>query len=396
MDAKTRRLVDIPSLDGLRAVSIAIVFVAHAGYEIVPGGLGVTIFFVISGFLITTLLRIEMEAKRTVSVHDFYLRRVFRILPLFYGVLILGLIGMRIGLGDGHVDVGATASQFGHFFNIFAITHSGYSIIPGSGIYWSLAIEEHFYLFFPVLILLFCRLKLSPFRQGVILLVGCAVVLIWRSYLVYGLHVDTNRTYYGTDTRIDSLLFGCAAALMLSPVLDRDRTWTRPNKWFGLAAFACLGATLLVRGDAFRESSRYTIQSIAIVVCMLYAITAIGSPTFRALNWKPIAWFGRMSFAFYLVHQIVIGELQKHISSKPVVLVIALGLSTLLAWLLHLAIERPAARLRSRFVQSKTRAPAPAGPAAGPPSTLPAPAPLSIPYPLPPPISVAADSAAGA
>src|SRR5829696_650989 len=103
MDVKPRRLVDIPSLDGLRAVSIAIVFVAHAGYEIVPGGLGVTIFFVISGFLITTLLRLEVESKDTVSLRDFYLRRVFRILPLFYGVLILGLIGMQIGLGDGKV-----------------------------------------------------------------------------------------------------------------------------------------------------------------------------------------------------------------------------------------------------------------------------------------------------
>jgi len=400
MDAKPRRLVDIPSLDGLRAVSIAIVFAAHAGYEIVPGGLGVTIFFVISGFLITTLLRIEMEAKHTVSLHDFYLRRVFRILPLFYGVLILGLIGMQIGLGNGHVDVAATASQFGHFFNFFAITHSGYNIIPGSGIYWSLAIEEHFYLFFPVLILLFCRWKLSPFRQGAILLIGCVGVLIWRSYLVYGLHVETNRTYYGTDTRIDSLLFGCAAALMLSPVLDRDRTWSRPNKWFALAAFACLGATLLVRGDAFRESSRYTIQSIAIVVCMLYAITALGSPTFRALNWKPIAWFGRMSFAFYLVHQIVLSELQKHISSKPVVLVIALGLSTLVAWLLHLAIERPAARLRSRVVQSKAKGPATGtvpttAPVVAEPvpslSPLPAPTALSIPYPLPPPVPVAAE-----
>ena len=289
MDAKPRRLVDIPSLDGLRAVSIAIVFAAHAGYEVVPGGLGVTIFFVISGFLITTLLRIEMEARDTVSLHNFYLRRVFRILPLFYAVLILGLIGMRIGLGDGHVDLAATASQFGHFFNFYAITHSGYSIIPGSGIYWSLAIEEHFYLVFPLLVLLFCRLRLSPFRQGVILLVGCVAVLLWRSYLVYGLHVETARTYYGTDTRLDSLLFGCAAALMLSPMLDRQRRWSRPNPWVALVAFACLGATLLVRGDAFRESSRYTIQSIAIVVCMLYAITAAGSRTFRVLNWKAIA-----------------------------------------------------------------------------------------------------------
>ena len=208
MDAKPRRLVDIPSLDGLRAISIAIVFVAHAGYEIVPGGLGVSIFFVISGFLITTLLRLEYESTGGVSLKNFYLRRVFRILPIFYCVLILGLIGMSIGLGDGHVDFAATASQFGHYFNFYAITHAGYSIIPGTGIYWSLAIEEHFYLFFPVLILILCRFKLSPFRQGLILLAGCAIVLSWRTYLVYALNATQNRTYYGTDTRLDGLLSG--------------------------------------------------------------------------------------------------------------------------------------------------------------------------------------------
>ena len=143
-----------------------------------------------------------------------------------------------------------------------------------------------------------------------------------------------------------------------------------------------------MRNESFRESSRYTIQAVAIVICMLYAITSAGSLTFRTLNWKPIAWFGRMSFAFYLVHQIVLGEIQKHVSSKPLVLVIALVLSTLLAWGLHLAVERPALKLRNRITRAskakaQAKAPTPSLSPSPSPELLPEPVPAAFPPPRP-------------
>lgn len=384
MSSTQRRLVNIPSLDGLRAVSIAIVFVSHAGFSSVPGGLGVSIFFVISGFLITTLLRVEGDDTGRISLREFYLRRVFRILPVFYVVLLLGLLATRIGLGDGRVDADATASQFLHWYNFFAITHSGYAIVPGTGIYWSLAIEEHFYLVFPLAVVLMRRWGLSHARQGLVLLGACGVVLAWRLYLVHGVGVSQVRTYYGTDTRLDGLLFGCAAALLLSPVMDRDRRSERTGRllgtgWpVGLAGVLVILATLAVRDEGFREGIRYTIQSIAIVACLRYAIVCEGTPAFKVLNHRVVAWFGRMSYGFYLVHQIVISWLQEHLTSKVVVLVVSLALSTLVAWLLHLAVERPVGRLRSRVLRRVAR-PVPARdvPAVTPSMAWPAPDPSS-------------------
>ena len=151
MSGGTRRAVDIPSLDGLRAISILIVFVSHAGFPSVPGGLGVSIFFVISGFLITTLLRVESDATGGISLKAFYVRRALRILPVFYVVLVTAVLAARSGVLAGGADVDATASQFLHYFNFYAITHEGYRIAAGTGVYWSLAIEEHFYVVFPLL-----------------------------------------------------------------------------------------------------------------------------------------------------------------------------------------------------------------------------------------------------
>jgi peptidoglycan/LPS O-acetylase OafA/YrhL len=372
MTEAKRRLVDIPSLDGLRAISIMIVFVSHAGFSSVPGGLGVSIFFVISGFLITTLLRIEADTYGHISLREFYIRRAFRILPIFYVVLCLGLLALAAGVLPGATaDAGPTSSQFLHYFNFYAITHSGYDIVPGTGVYWSLAIEEHFYVVFPVLVVLLYRFGFSHLRQGVILLVGCALVLAWRLFLVYEQHVGIIRTYYGTDTRLDGLLFGCAAALIAHPVLDRrrdsngDRQPSPLATWpFGLAGLIAILATLLFRDDGFRESTRYTIQSIAIVACLRYAIAAdLRSPVSRVLNARPIAWFGRMSYGFYLVHQIVISGLEEHVHSRIGVIAITFVLSTAAAWALHVVVERPVGRVRARVLKARTPRVALASPA---------------------------------
>jgi peptidoglycan/LPS O-acetylase OafA/YrhL len=362
-----RRLVDIPSLDGLRALSIAIVFVSHAGFASVPGGLGVSIFFVISGYLITTLLCVEWDRSGAISLRGFYLRRAFRILPLFYAVLALGIVAVGVGLvGDG-IDAPALTSQLLHYFNFFAIAHDGYRIVPGTGVYWSLAIEEHFYVVFPFVFLLMGRAGWSRRRQAIALLAACAVVLAWRLVLVHGFAVSENRTYLGSDTRVDGLLFGCAAALVANPAFyasggpgERRRApWTSA----GLAAAAVITilATLAVRDAAFRETFRYTLQSIAIVVGMRYAIVATGSPVFRLFNAGPVAWFGRLSYGFYLVHQIVIHALEERISGRVPVLVLSLVISTGLTWGLHVVVERPTARLRSRVLSRPSAAATVAG-----------------------------------
>jgi peptidoglycan/LPS O-acetylase OafA/YrhL len=136
----------VPSLDGIRALSFLVVFAAHAGLDsLVPGGFGVTVFFFLSGFLITTLLRIEEEAHGTLSFRSFYARRALRILPPFYLVLALAASAAWTGLLPGGLEPRAVAAQALHLANFWIVRH-GYAGQPaGTGVYWSLAVEEHFY-----------------------------------------------------------------------------------------------------------------------------------------------------------------------------------------------------------------------------------------------------------
>ena len=125
----------IPSLDGLRAVSFGIVFVAHAGLDkTVPGGFGVTVFFFLSGFLITTLMRTEFEKSGGVSLRAFYLRRVLRILPPFYLVLTAAAVLTALGLLGGELVPNAVAAQFLHYANYWIVRHDYTGQPLGTGV----------------------------------------------------------------------------------------------------------------------------------------------------------------------------------------------------------------------------------------------------------------------
>src|SRR5215471_14948655 len=142
----------IPSLDGIRACSVMVVFAAHAGLRgLIPGDFGVTVFFFLSGYLITTLLRIEHEQTGAISFRAFYLRRVLRIFPPFY--LALGaatLVWVLGGLDRPPFSVGGLLQQV-FFLTNYNILQNGwwFGHAPGTFIFWSLAVEEHFYLAFP-------------------------------------------------------------------------------------------------------------------------------------------------------------------------------------------------------------------------------------------------------
>ena len=161
------------------------VFFAHSGLEkIIPGGLGVTIFFVLSGYLITTLMRIEMERTGTVNFRLFYLRRVLRIFPSCY--LVLGLAALY-GWYSGRMDPWWLLGQVVQLTN-YQIIAGGWTapIAPNTDVYWSLAVEEHFYLVFPLFFVVLAKLKLAG-RRAAILLLLCALVFAWRCWLVFGL-----------------------------------------------------------------------------------------------------------------------------------------------------------------------------------------------------------------
>lgn len=341
-----------PSLDGIRALAFALVFVGHAGLgDVVPGGFGVTVFFFLSGYLITSLLRIEHDATGTFDLRQFYLRRAFRIWPPFYIVLALAVAAEVTGLVGGGLRANAVGAQVCHLSNYW-IVWRGYDGQPsGTGVYWSLAVEEHFYLLFPWLYLGLRRAVRSAGRQALVLWGLCGLVLAWRCVLVYGLHVGEDRTYMATDTRFDSILFGCALAVHGNPMLDApsrvsDAVW----KW-GLvpASLAALAFCFVFRSAAFRETFRYTIQGIALRPLFVVAMRFSTWGPMKLLNTRALAFGGVLSYVLYLVHYVVLDALAPIVGAGLARAVVALVVSVSIAWAMHRFVEQPSARLRKRL-----------------------------------------------
>jgi peptidoglycan/LPS O-acetylase OafA/YrhL len=346
----------IPSLDGIRAASFLVVFVAHAGLErYVPGGFGVTVFFFLSGYLITTLLRSEQERRGHVNLRHFWLRRLLRIWPAFYVVLTLAaLVTLLVDFGTP-LQWPALAAQLLHVTNFWTIAHTESGQPIGTGVYWSLAVEEHFYLLFPWLFIGMQRLRLDGRRQALLLWGLCALALAWRCWLVYCCHVATNRTYMGSDTRLDSILFGCALAVWHNPMLDAPAPSPGDARRWALlyvpGAMAVLAFCLVYRNDAFRETFRYSLQGAALTVLFTAAVRFPGWGAFRWLNTRAMEYIGGLSYALYLVHFTMLFVAWHFLPGWPAAAtgVLALAASLLLAQLSFRYIEAPCARLRKRL-----------------------------------------------
>ncbi len=346
----------IPSLDGLRAVSFLLVFVAHAGLDrFVPGGFGVTVFFFLSGFLITTLLRAEFEENGAISIRHFWMRRALRILPPFYLVLGAAVL-VSLFIYHSSLSAGVVASQALQYTNYWIISH-GYKGGPlGTGVYWSLAVEEHFYFVFPWVFIALQKLKLSARNQALFLWLVCLVVLLWRMILVFGFHASVERTYLATDTRVDSILFGCALAVWNNPVLDEVQMHERRWKHLYIPlALLLLGCCLLVRTDAFRETLRYSLQGAALTVLFVAAIRYYRWAPFAWLNNRILVYIGLLSYSLYLLHLAVILAVERSLPAAPPLArgVLALAIAIFLSWLIYTTIERPCARLRKKLSELK-------------------------------------------
>jgi peptidoglycan/LPS O-acetylase OafA/YrhL len=343
----------IPSLDGLRALSFLLVFAGHVGLDhYVPGGFGVTVFFFLSGFLIATLMRAEFTRFGSVDLGQFWLRRALRILPAFYLVLFLATLSAALIDPAASLSGRAVAARALHVTNYWLIFRGYGGEPPGTGVYWSLAVEEHFYLLFPWLYLAMQKLHMPRARQAQLFWALCALVLLWRCVLVLALHAAPDRTYMASDTRLDSILFGCALAVWKNPVLDAP-TLTVPTWKYVVTPLALLllAVCLAIPSPVFRETLRYSLQGVALTFLFVAAIRLHDTAYFKVLNWRPIAFIGVLSYSLYLLHYAVILGVQHTFASLHPVLqgLLALGLSLLLAYAIYLLVERPCARLRRRL-----------------------------------------------
>jgi peptidoglycan/LPS O-acetylase OafA/YrhL len=353
--------IHIPSLDGFRAIAVLLVFASHAIKSVaIPGRLGVTMFFFLSGYLITTLLRQEAEQTGTIGIRDFCIRRALRIVPPFLATFLPLIAALQAGWLIGTVRLDAILAAVLYCANYFMIATSHHAMPPGTGVLWSLAVEEHFYLFFPFLFALLRLHVRNGRRQALVLLGVCALVLAWRCALVFQLHQGTiERLRIATDTRIDSILFGCVLALHGNPMLDApshipERVW---KYWLFPLSVLVLLMSLLLTDDRLRETVRYSVQGLALYAVFVVAIRWPGWWLIRPLNWQAVRFLGALSYSFYLVHDIVIHQLEYRGAGDLERALIGLPVSVGLAWLVYVTIEKPLARWRSRWMATPRRHP---------------------------------------
>lgn len=351
---KSKYSTPIPSLDGIRAIAVTMVLLAHVGLgDVIPGGLGVTIFFFLSGFLITTLLCREYETKSSINVKAFYFRRFLRLFPPLAICLFIAYSLVFANLLGGEASFEGFFAQILYFANYHLIFFESH-IPNGTGILWSLAVEEHYYIVFPLIISPLFQ-KLQHRQIAVLLLVLCGVALFWRIYLASQLDFQPDRTYLASDTRFDSILFGSVLALMKNPTMHISGEKQKME----LSHYGCLLiglggvlTSLVLRDQFFRETFRYTIQGICLMPLFYCAVRFSNSKLFKFLNSKFFVRVGVLSYSIYLIHLILVHVIQKNFDTalSPVNLfLVVFGISVVYATILEKYIDIPLSVIRSKI-----------------------------------------------
>lgn len=317
-----------------------------------------TAFFFLSGYLITTLLRREFEANGKVAYREFYWRRAWRIFPPMYVALAFGAVASVLGLttneSTGQTTITGVALQGLHLSNYAQLTRFAPELPGGTGVFWSLAIEEHFYLIFPVCAVFLMR-RFSRRTQSAVVIGVCVLVLAWRIILVQIFDAVSDRTYLATDTRIDAILFGCAMGMYLNPAMDRvPKPKASIAVGASLAALAVIVGSVAVRDPFFKTTVMYTVQSAALLPLFFFAVQRPSLWLFRPLNFGWVRFIGVLSYSFYLIHHVVlyICFFSAPAGLLPILRVLAAPISLGLAYLMYLAVEQPAAKMRKRYAVS--------------------------------------------
>jgi peptidoglycan/LPS O-acetylase OafA/YrhL len=350
----------LPALDGLRGVAILLVLVHHVRWIFVPqrnpslltgGFLGVDLFFVLSGFLITGLLLDEFRARRAISLPSFYRRRFMRLYPALVVLLVAHAIyAARAGISSD-VERDHLVSVLFYYSN----WRETLSIPEGTGHLWSLAVEEQFYLAWPIVLL--GLLWLTNARRtyvGPILAAGVASIALYRAWRWHDGMVFLF-AYMRTDTRADALLVGALAAVLVGGVRGRSPSFTQ-GRGFQWAAWVATGvlawSVLFARWEKpLLYLGGFTVVAVACGVLALAVLPESSWPGARAMHWGPLRALGIVSYAAYLWHLPVFTATQRYLADVPVAgrAVIACAITAILTALSWFLVERPFLRWKSRL-----------------------------------------------
>ena len=362
-ETQIQRLGHVTSLDGLRGVAVLLVLVSH--FEVLApqgltgitfinhffrgGYLGVDIFFVLSGFLITSLLLNEHETHSKIYLLRFYGRRFLRLLPaLTFLLLLYSIITVLDGKEFSSISLGIWASLF-YYLNwqyVFSFPRS----FGDLGYLWSLSIEEQFYIVWPAVVILLTKATKTVVVK-IIFVAILVVFVMWHRYSLWTTPSDIPyklvTVFVRTDTRIDSLLIGCITAF----IYQRRLISTKISK-----PLALLGAAVLfLHLELSKPYTNYMFYGGFTVVAISVAliITGLTDDTFflsKLLSHRYIVGIGKVSYGVYLWHYPIIKFIERNFptADKLIQVLLALfftGLFTTASWIL---IETPALRLKKR------------------------------------------------
>ncbi len=302
----------LPGIDALRALAVLAVFLYHAGVDWVPGGfLGVDLFFVISGYLITSLLLREFRAGGHVKLGRFWLRRARRLLPavgvMIAVTMVAGAIAEPERVDQLRGDAVAALAYFANWHFIFAdVSYFDQFQRPSLFTHlWSLSVEEQFYLFWPLVFA--AGMKLFGRARLLLGVAAGALASVALAWILFDPGGDASRVYYGTDTHAFGLLGGVALALVWSPIeLRRRRAGPLVGPILDLAGVLALGYIVL----SFLNVHDYDLGLwqggyLWLTLVTTALIAAVAHPAARLgglLGQTPVLWLGLRSYSFYLWH----------------------------------------------------------------------------------------------
>lgn len=355
-----------PELDGIRAIAILAVLLRHApiaGWRrgaLWGGWIGVDIFFVLSGFLITTLLLQEYRQDSGISLQRFYARRALRLAPALVVMLVIwcGYSWM------GFTEPEARRTCWQAVVTIFYMTNwvKAFCIFPMDQLspMWTLAVEEQFYLVWPVVLVILLRLGARSQTLIVVLATGAVLSAILRIWLYADGPCNLERLYCGSDTRADTLLIGCIlSVLALSGTLDRVKPYRKL-----LGAAAVFSTVVLVFVGSLVPESRwplyfgaFTLVAMATAVVLAWLLCHPESRVAKVLSSFPLVWIGRRSYGIYLWHSpvavAVSTPLTFMIVGEEPHWAITLGMYLLCAFIVAAIsfryVEQPVLELKRRF-----------------------------------------------
>lgn len=368
----------IPYIDGARGIAIAFVVLSHAGLgKIIPGKFGVTLFFFLSGYLITRLLLAEMQEKGRIDFGSFYLRRLFRLYPALLVMIGCSVIATKIMQYTLPLkDIWASLFYYTNYYIGWFRTPVE---DPGRilDILWSLSVEEHFYLGFPLLLQFFLKAAtqkkqiepkeqeqkdeylnekvlnaLKKFSWFLFVLCIASLAIRWFTYQQFYPAVEdaAGRIYFSTHTRLDSIIWGCLAAILLFGVESKQYIAHIKKTWvFGLGILFIL-LSLVIRNEGFRQSLHYSLQGMGLFLT-IPAIGLFNNPWIKNILSNPAMIFvGKISYSLYLFHWIA-AKLGNHYFEEwswqwqlffwPLTLLLSIGS--------YYCIEQPFVGLRKKY-----------------------------------------------